>query len=139
MKIMLPTAMAASQATGSEKKSFLQRLMIDICSSRFCYRTATRKASLMPGKLFEGVVLDRTGEKTPARKSSGGRLGKAPVQQGVGWSGCRRNFTSPGEAGWMTEWLAPQAIERQQAHHISELDGGRAEYRHGMGHYQAGQ
>ncbi|WP_459732874.1 hypothetical protein [Pseudomonas sp. MHK4] len=35
MKIMLPTAMAASQATGSEKKSFLQRLMIDICSSRF--------------------------------------------------------------------------------------------------------
>ena len=67
----------------------------------------------MPGKLFEGLVLDLTEEKTPARKTNGGRLGKAPVQQGVGWSGYRRNFTSPGEARWMIEWLAPQAIERQ--------------------------
>ncbi|MNC36630.1 hypothetical protein D3C75_851610 [compost metagenome] len=50
----------------------------------------------MPGKLFEGLVLDRTEEKTPARKTSGGRLGKAPVQQGVGWSGYRKNFISPG-------------------------------------------
>jgi hypothetical protein len=57
----------------------------------FCYRTVTRKASVMPGKLLE-LVLERTGEKTPARKTSGGRLGKAPVQQGVGWSGYRRKL-----------------------------------------------
>jgi hypothetical protein len=55
---MLPTAMAASQAKASEKKSFLQRLMIDICSSRFfCYRTATRRASVMPGKLFVRALV----------------------------------------------------------------------------------
>ncbi|WP_178122608.1 hypothetical protein [Pseudomonas izuensis] len=85
MKIMLPTAMVASQAMASDKKSCLQRLMIDICSSRFAIERRTREA----GQTLHYVLLALLQEKTPAKKTSGRRLGNVPVQQGEGWSGYR--------------------------------------------------
>jgi hypothetical protein len=74
MKIMLATVMAASQAIASDKKSFLQRLMIDICSSGFLLSNGNSHGACRQ-TLREGrtrFFIDQIREKTPAKKRVAG-------------------------------------------------------------------
>ncbi|WP_433770094.1 hypothetical protein [Pseudomonas putida] len=55
MKIMLPTAMAANQAMASDVKSFLQRLMIDICSSGLLLSNGNSRGTCDAGQTLHEV------------------------------------------------------------------------------------
>ncbi|WP_191622919.1 hypothetical protein [Pseudomonas fluorescens] len=71
---MLPTAMAASQAIASDKKSCLQRLMIDICSSGFLLSNGNSLGAVETGQTLHEVYV-RNGsckKKRPPKKRVAG-------------------------------------------------------------------